>query len=57
MNGRFFAGREGDCRIEITNCTNRPLRNLTVTDQLAPGLDFVVGAGDRGLYAAPTNAR
>lgn len=48
---RLFAGREGDCKIELANPTNETLRNVTVVSQLAEGLEFV-SASDSGLYQA-----
>ena len=54
-NARLFVGRDGDHRIELTNHTNRTMRNVAVANQLAEGLEFV-GASERGLYQANRRA-
>jgi uncharacterized repeat protein (TIGR01451 family) len=46
---RLFVGRDGDLRIDVTNDTHKPLRNVAVADRLPDGLDFVA-ASERGLY-------
>src|SRR5262249_52418229 len=48
---RLFVGRDGDLRIEVTNDTHKPVRNVAVADRLPDGLDFVA-ASERGLYQA-----
>jgi uncharacterized repeat protein (TIGR01451 family) len=48
---RLFVGRDGDLRIDVTNDTHKPLRNVAVADRLPDGLDFVA-ASERGLYQA-----
>jgi uncharacterized repeat protein (TIGR01451 family) len=48
---RLFAGRDGDLRVELTNHTGQPLRNVAVADRLPDGLTFVA-ANERGLYQA-----
>ncbi|MBI3822338.1 MAG: DUF11 domain-containing protein [Planctomycetes bacterium] len=48
---RLFPGRDGDMRIEVTNHTNKPMRNVQIADRLPDGLDFV-DASSRGLYQA-----
>jgi uncharacterized repeat protein (TIGR01451 family) len=51
LTGRLYVGRTGDYRIEITNPTGQTVRNVSVFNQLAEGLDFV-SADARGLYQA-----
>lgn len=48
---RLVPGRAGDLRIEVTNHTGKPLRNVTVVDRIPEGLEFVA-ASERGLYQA-----
>ncbi len=48
---RMFIGRDGDLRVELTNHTSKPLRNVAVADRLPEGLDFIE-ASERGLYQA-----
>lgn len=48
---RLFVGRDGDLRVDVTNSTGRPLRNVAVADRLPDGLNFVA-ASERGLYQA-----
>jgi uncharacterized repeat protein (TIGR01451 family) len=48
---RLYMGRDGDLRIDVTNHTGKPLRNVTVANKLPDGLDFV-DANARGLYQA-----
>ena len=55
LNARLFVGREGDYRIELTNHTNRPMRNVAIANLLPEGLEFI-GASDRGLYQANRRA-
>ena len=46
---RLLVGRDGDLRVELTNNTGKPLRNVTIADRLPDGLDFIA-AGHAGLY-------
>ena len=48
---RLYMGRDGDLRIDVTNHTSKPMRNVTVADRLPDGFDFV-DANSRGLYQA-----
>ena len=47
----LLLGRDGDLRIDVTNPSDRTLRNVVVTDRLPEGVDFVA-ASDRGLFQA-----
>jgi uncharacterized repeat protein (TIGR01451 family) len=48
---RLYMNRDGDLRIDVTNHTAKPMRNVTVADRLPDGIDFV-DANARGLYQA-----
>jgi uncharacterized repeat protein (TIGR01451 family) len=51
---RLIAGREGDLRIEVTNHTGKPLRNVRIVETLPESLEYA-GASDRGMFQ--TNSR
>lgn len=42
-------GRDGDLRIDLTNYTGKPLKNVAIANLLPEGFSFS-GASDRGLY-------
>jgi uncharacterized repeat protein (TIGR01451 family) len=48
---QLVLGRDGDLRIELTNHSGRPLKNVVVADRLPDGVDFVA-ASERGLFQA-----
>jgi uncharacterized repeat protein (TIGR01451 family) len=48
---KLLPGRDGDLRVDITNHSGRTLRNVSVVNRLAEGLEFVA-ASERGLYQA-----
>ncbi len=48
---KMLLGRNGDLRIDLTNHSGKPLRNVTITDRLPEGVEFIA-ASERGLYQA-----
>jgi uncharacterized repeat protein (TIGR01451 family) len=46
---RMLIGRDGDLRIDVTNNTGKPLKNVAVADRLPDGIDFVA-ANEHGLF-------
>jgi Domain of unknown function DUF11 len=48
---RLFPGREGELRIDVTNSTGKPVRNVAVSWLLPEGLDYL-DSSDRGLFQA-----
>ncbi len=52
---RLIAGREGDLRIEVTNNTGKPLRNVRIVEALPESLEFT-GASDRGMFQSSSRS-
>jgi uncharacterized repeat protein (TIGR01451 family) len=50
---RVFVGRTNDLRLEVTNNSPKPMRNVSVVSYLPEGVDFVA-AGDHGNYQPNT---
>jgi hypothetical protein len=48
---KLLPGRDGDLRYEVANHSGRTLRNVSVVNRLADGVDFIA-ASERGLYQA-----
>jgi len=46
---RLTPGRDGNVRIDLSNQTGKPLRNVQVASLLPEGITFI-GASERGLY-------
>jgi hypothetical protein len=52
---RMFVGRSGDMRIDVSNPTDKPLKNVAVVNRLPEGLEYVTSS-ERGLYQANSRA-
>jgi uncharacterized repeat protein (TIGR01451 family) len=50
---RILIGRDSDLRIDVTNNTGKPLKNVAIADRLPDGIDFVA-ANERGLFQSNT---